>query len=379
MATDNSTSSSPFHPSVVRVVELLGEVPSVGSAQERVGAHSPALAPAPVLAQGQGAQSVSDTGSTSSPPPPPPPPPMTEEMQHEPTVEEIFGTPSPSVTEGVTATPRLNTPIPLFPNRQPTLIDPSILLDLRKKFKRAQSQLHRVTSHKEFLQACVQNDTIPQGLAIKKSCNAIFPEGTDVRQEFRDILRRAERDLLQSVLTHYTTLETQRTNELTSLETQMSNFHTQLSQADLTEHTTMLAKTRTNLDRTNAKRSTRKLNKLNRLREPNRRQGGRRQPPRQQQDRYRPAYRPQDPRRPPVDCGGYGPHYFPPPPTPNYHAPPSWHRYGDQGYHGQGYHHRPPNDPHLYHPPPPLPLLPPNPDSEGRHTDTTIIVAPILK
>ena len=353
MANNISISTSPFHPVVERVAQVLGEVPrGVGSIQAQAGALRPAQAIAPTLAQNSDAQLVSSIGSTSLPPSEP-----SIEMQHEPTEEEIFGTPTPSAIEReTTTTPLLNTPIPLFPPRQATLIDPSVLLDLRKKFKRLQSQLHRVSSHKEFLQTCMANNTIPQGLQIKKTCNAIFPEGTNVTTVFQDVLRQAERDLLQSLLTHYTDIETMRTRELQMLETQMSNFHGQLTSTDLEEHNTMLAKTKANLNRTNEKRSTRKTNKLNRLKEPNRRQGGgrRQQQPRQQQDRPRPPYRGQDARRPPFDCGGYGYHYAPPPQH-NYNGPPPWRRYGDRDHYEHGYDSQPSYDPHLYHPPPSFP------------------------
>ena len=77
-------------------------------------------------------------------------------------------------------------------------------------------------------------------------------------------------DKLKGISSSLSSLTTRklRPRELEVLETQMANFHHQLTQNDLEEFNTMLAKTKTNLNRTNDKRSTRKTNKLKRLKNP---------------------------------------------------------------------------------------------------------------
>ncbi len=59
------------------------------------------------------------------------------------------------------------------------------LLEVRKRYKKTQSQLSRVSSHEEFIRECQAKNITPRVLRVRVKCNALLPAYSNVRERFR--------------------------------------------------------------------------------------------------------------------------------------------------------------------------------------------------
>ncbi len=59
------------------------------------------------------------------------------------------------------------------------------LLAWRQAYKKIKCNLNRVSSHQEFIEACMVNRKVPRGLQVKVQCNALLADLSDVRSKFQ--------------------------------------------------------------------------------------------------------------------------------------------------------------------------------------------------
>ena len=144
------------------------------------------------------------------------------------------------------------------------LIDPSVLEDLRKQYKRKASDLDRILSHKSFLEDCSSKDVIPVGLSIKTTCNALAAE-TDVTDQFNRVILDCERRLIQVLYTHSSRLETTRRTNSPSLSRRCPISILKITPETRQLHQTILDKTKKNLRKANKRRQRNKQLKMKRI------------------------------------------------------------------------------------------------------------------
>ena len=145
----------------------------------------------------------------------------------------------------------------------------TLLLTLRKKYKRVHSNLIKVTSHLGFVKECKQNSLTPRGLRVNVKCHALLADLSDVGHKFKLTTTKAETEYLQALLEHYETTTAKLKLEEHQIEAAMEKIcNTTKDKKTVELHKELFTKTMTNLGTREKTLETRKRRKLDQMREP---------------------------------------------------------------------------------------------------------------
>ncbi len=141
------------------------------------------------------------------------------------------------------------------------------LLAGRKKYKKLQSQLARVSSHAD---ECSQEGITPKGLRVNVKCNALLPDYSNVRQRFKQTSTQAEGEFKTSLEVHYSTAKDRLEREVEELKETLTTVLSTASTSEREEHSQMMATTDNNISKEMEKLRETKVKKMEFLQNPDR-------------------------------------------------------------------------------------------------------------
>lgn len=168
----------------------------------------------------------------------------------------------------------------------------SKLLDLRKQYHRALSNLTKTEHHLTFLQQCQSDSKIPKGLQIKITPQAFLSTETNINTEFTNIITQAEEELRNSLIRHYETINEALLEQISDLERKMAVATQTAPTETQTQHQELLDKTHNNISKRKTNLQDRANKKMETLKNPSSR------PPRnrpQSKNKRNPTHKPQPP------------------------------------------------------------------------------------
>lgn len=152
------------------------------------------------------------------------------------------------------------------------------LLVLRKEYNKTAATLAKAHSHLDFNKRCQELLTTPNGLKIKIECSALLAQDSDVARNFKATTDRAEGELVQHLvthfsevtdtLTHFSEVTDTLTNRKTTLVSSMESLKPRATTDELRAHTEMMSKTDHNLQKLSNNLGERKKRKLEALTTP---------------------------------------------------------------------------------------------------------------
>ena len=135
------------------------------------------------------------------------------------------------------------------------------LLLLRKAYQWSDSTRMATVVHQDFLANCLENNLQPKGLRLKIPCVALEASETNIEHYFNIILQTAQKQLLQSLLTHHKAIEERYEASTNGLIKMMSVEAPRYSEDKRKHHETIMRATNANLDKKAKKKLTAGTNK----------------------------------------------------------------------------------------------------------------------
>ena len=143
------------------------------------------------------------------------------------------------------------------------------LLALRQTLKRVLSNRARAQSHLQFTAACLQSGKTPRGLTIKTKCQALLKEATNVEARFERTTATAEKDYVDSLHTHYTTIVESLNQQEAEIQQSMEETLATITERHVVEeHKDLLIKTMANCSKLEDKLEQQKKTKRDALEAP---------------------------------------------------------------------------------------------------------------
>ena len=155
------------------------------------------------------------------------------------------------------------------------------VVELRRELHHWYQDLSKAKHHLEFLKQCQQDKVVPTGLRITTEAHVIHPYYTDIHQVFNVLIREAEDTFIAAIIKHYEFLIPILENNIAELHEDMQPLVDGMSPAQEEEHTTIITKTKENIERKESVLQEKAKKKIKKLKHPDSKKGPRprRHPP----------------------------------------------------------------------------------------------------
>lgn len=125
--------------------------------------------------------------------------------------------------------------------------DQKDLLYYRRYYHRTYTIKTQAEHHALFIQQCIKDKIIPKGLQIRLTPQIFKAGKTNITEKINNIIDNAQREIMQSLLLHYTSLLAYAEDKESHFPTEVPAHLQKNTQTELDEHTQLLVKTSKNI------------------------------------------------------------------------------------------------------------------------------------
>ena len=136
------------------------------------------------------------------------------------------------------------------------------LLSLRREYHRAATQAMMCSHHLEFLKKCDEASHVPPGLRLSLRPQVYASNTSTVDTEIRRIIDAAQRDIIQALREHYSSLHTRAQQNIDKTLTTLSSSLPHLPPSQVTSHDAAMERTKANIEKKSSKLAARTERKL---------------------------------------------------------------------------------------------------------------------